>query len=508
MDELPLLALFTTLRESGIPLGIRDYEAALKALQAGYGLSDPAATVAEHREALRRLCRTLWVRTADEQRLLDYHLEQLLRAESKSAPSPSPLTARFSRFRAQWRSPRIRLIALLALASLLLVGTGTYLWRQQHPPQIDRPWPPESTPSPPANEPPPAPTAGAAPPAGPAASATTAPTQRPTPVPPSAQPSAQPAMPVPFHWMIWSIPVAVSAGIGGWWLVSAWLQRRSRPTQASDPRSDSSRHLTSELFRETQDEIQVAQALLQVSHVPDRARDRFLRGDYLPVTQRQMKQSWRHLRRMIREGLPTELDVAATVRQIAQDGILLHPVLVPPRINRTELILLIDQGGSMVPFQALAQRLVATAQRGGRLGRTGVYYFHNCPMDYLYHDPFDQQWDLVADRLAQFRRDRTVVLIFSDAGAARGGLHWQRVGWTLAFLRRLRRRVRYVAWLNPMPQERWAGTTAAEIAHHVPMLEGTRQGLDRAIDVLRGKHTSGKHPSGLDKIELSPRNLS
>jgi len=40
VDELPLLELFTRLREAGVPLGIPDYEAALQALQKGYGGCD------------------------------------------------------------------------------------------------------------------------------------------------------------------------------------------------------------------------------------------------------------------------------------------------------------------------------------------------------------------------------------------------------------------------------------------------------------------------------------
>jgi uncharacterized protein with von Willebrand factor type A (vWA) domain len=81
-----------------------------------------------------------------------------------------------------------------------------------------------------------------------------------------------------------------------------------------------------------------------------------------------------------------------------------------------------------------------------------------------------------------------VVLIFSDAGAARGGLNFKRVSLTIAFLRRLKQHVRYVTWVNPMPKTRWAGTTAGEIARYVPMFEGTRQGLDQSIDVLRGRN--------------------
>jgi hypothetical protein len=237
---------------------------------------------------------------------------------------------------------------------------------------------------------------------------------------------------------------------------------------------------------ETDDEVQVAQAV-KAADIDEEITDRnfLLTSDYFPVTRRQMKQSWRYLRRPVREGIPIELDIEATVNQIGQQGILLEPVLVPRRVNRTELLLLIDQDGSMVPFHALSHRLAETAVRGGRLGKAGIYYFHNCPMDYLYHDSYHQEAAAIAQMLPRLP-ERTVVLIFSDAGAARGAYSEERIELTEMFLTQLRQRIRYIAWLNPIPQKRWFGTTAGEIADLVPMFEMTRRGLQDAIDVLRG----------------------
>ncbi|NEO74062.1 MAG: hypothetical protein F6K52_32545 [Moorea sp. SIO3H5] len=42
-----------------------------------------------------------------------------------------------------------------------------------------------------------------------------------------------------------------------------------------------------------------------------------------------------------------------------------------------------------------------------------------------------------------------------------------------------------MAWLNPMPCNRWTGTTAGEIRPLVPMFEFSREGLQNAINVLR-----------------------
>jgi uncharacterized protein with von Willebrand factor type A (vWA) domain len=208
----------------------------------------------------------------------------------------------------------------------------------------------------------------------------------------------------------------------------------------------------------------------------------------LPVTLRQMKQGWRYLRQFSREGAPTELDLEATIQQVSQQGILLSPVLVPRRTNRIELLLLIDRDGSMVPFHHFAQELADTAFRGGRFSRVRVRYFHNCPDESLYRDPYHLEAEPIDDCLLNLPKARTVCLIFSDAGAARGGLNSRRRRLTKFFLKELGQHVRYIAWLNPVPRQRWETTTAEDIATLVPMFEVNRQEFYRAIDVLRGRY--------------------
>ncbi len=217
-------------------------------------------------------------------------------------------------------------------------------------------------------------------------------------------------------------------------------------------------------------------------------RPRFsLLTDYFPVTRRQMKQSWRHLRRPVREGPPEELDVRATVEKVGREGMLLEPVLIPRRSNRAELVLLIDQDGSMVPFHTLSRQLIETVRRGGRLKQTRVYYFHDYPDDYLYRDSARQEAHPISGVLATIG-ERTAVLIVSDAGAARGNLDLERIERTQSFVEQLKQSVRRYVWLNPMPNHRWADTTAGEIARVTPMFELSRSGLDEAISALRGQY--------------------
>jgi uncharacterized protein len=210
--------------------------------------------------------------------------------------------------------------------------------------------------------------------------------------------------------------------------------------------------------------------------------------EFFPITARQTKQSWRHLRQMVRAGVPTELDLVATIREVGKEGILLNPVLIPSRINRTQLLILIDRDGSMVPFHLLTDRLVETAAREGRLGAAGTDYFHNCPIDYLYQDPYHSQAESISSILPDLSKDRVVVLIISDAGAARGSYNPERIELTLNFLDRLQLHFRYIVWLNPMPRSYWSSTTAATIALKFPMFEFSRSGFDGAIDALRGRY--------------------
>lgn len=364
-DQLPLLELFTQLREAGLPLGIPEYQLLLRALQSGFGVRD--------RMALRRLCLTLWIKSRNEVDIFDYHFEQVMAQMSQSQKTDDNLRA----------------------LERILKGNSTE---------------------------------------------------------------------------------------------DEEFEGKFKDQQTSENPNQSSAASTSE-FTIAEDEIEVAKALQQANARDSDLPANYFRStdEYFPVTRRQMKQSWRYLRRLVREGPPVELDVEATVEEIGRQGMLLQPIMKPPRVNRIELLLLADRDGSMVPFHALSRRLVETAVRGGRLGGVRVYYFQNCPVEYLYHDPYHVEAEPINQIVSSLSPERTSVLFFSDGGAARGRLNFERVEATENFLRQLKQKVRYLAWLNPMPRERWWGTTAGEIAGVVPMFELTRRGMDEAIAVLRGQ---------------------
>src|SRR5260370_26251940 len=191
----------------------------------------------------------------------------------------------------------------------------------------------------------------------------------------------------------------------------------------------------SELTTRAEDEIGVAHAILQASNTEEFFFNRYITSDeYFPLTRRQMKQSWRYLRCPVREGPPVELNVEATINEVGRTGMLLKPILEPRRTNHAELLLLIDQGASMVPFHMLSRRLQDTIFRGGHLEKVAIYYFHNCPTEYLYRDPEHNEFDRIEEILNNRYSQQAGVLIFSDAGAARGAVNNDRIELTNTFL--------------------------------------------------------------------------
>lgn len=212
---------------------------------------------------------------------------------------------------------------------------------------------------------------------------------------------------------------------------------------------------------------------------------------YYPVSRRSMVYLWRYLRRPVADGPADVLDVEATVDLAARQGFFLASVYRRREVNRARLLLLIDQYGSMTPFHRFTRDLVETALCESTLaeGQVNVFYFHNVPTPYVYQDDHLTLPIPLEQALAECDGD-TSVLIISDAGAARGYRRMERVRATTEFLVQLKQRSSLISWLNPMPTQRWDGTSAELIAYLVPMEQMDGDGLSHAIDLVRGQPLS------------------
>ncbi len=206
---------------------------------------------------------------------------------------------------------------------------------------------------------------------------------------------------------------------------------------------------------------------------------------YWPISRRMMAYGWRYLRRPLPDGPADVLDIAATVERAAREGFFLSPVYRRRERNHARLALLVDQEGSMAPFHRFTRDLVETALDERTLPQVEVYYFHNLIAEEIYLDPHLTSRAKRDEILTGFD-DETSILIVSDAGAARGFRRRERIRGATAMLSALNRQTSLLAWLNPMPAERWRGTSAEIIARQTPMFQMNQDGFSSAIDVVRG----------------------
>jgi uncharacterized protein with von Willebrand factor type A (vWA) domain len=182
----------------------------------------------------------------------------------------------------------------------------------------------------------------------------------------------------------------------------------------------------------------------------------------VPISRERVKRTWRMLQRPMPNPQLPELDIEATIERIGREGFFSEVVSRPIWQKKSELLLLVDDSHAMLPFAPVMQPLIQMVLER-RISSAQIYRFSQCPTDYLYEWQRPLHRVPLAKVLGQLHRLRTVVMIVSEAGAASPLYSQERVRKTGKFLERLLPCVREVLWLNPMPQQRWAGTTAEPI---------------------------------------------
>jgi len=238
--------------------------------------------------------------------------------------------------------------------------------------------------------------------------------------------------------------------------------------------------------------------------LPVRAPLHFTRRDHLnlpdlnrytPLSCRAMSYHWRYLRMPLATGIQDVLDLNATVAQVAEQGFFLAPVYRRRLENATKLVLFLDQQGSMVPFHSLTRDLAETLTIAGALQESHItiVYFQNIPQAEVYTDPYLTQPQALESVLESLESE-TGIIVVSDAGAARGQRSLPRIQSTSLFLRKLRHKTSRIIWLNPMPENRWRGSSAEMIAAQTSMYSLDTDSFSQAIDTLRrGHYFTGSH---------------
>jgi uncharacterized protein len=210
----------------------------------------------------------------------------------------------------------------------------------------------------------------------------------------------------------------------------------------------------------------------------------------VPISRETVRRTWKMLRRPFPDSRLREVDVAATVERIGREGFFSDLVNRPVVQKKAELLLLVDDSNAMLPFAPVMQPLIQTVL-DRRIVPAAIYRFNQYPTDYLYDWKRPLRGVPLAKVLGLLNRQRTVVMIVSEAGASNPLYREERVTGTGQFLAKLLPCVREVLWLNPLPPERWEDTTAepiqrAMVGRMVPFEAGQWQQVAQSREFRTG----------------------
>jgi hypothetical protein len=198
----------------------------------------------------------------------------------------------------------------------------------------------------------------------------------------------------------------------------------------------------------------------------------------LPISVQKVQKSWQMLRQVSSMRIENEIDAERTLEDISRHGFLRDIVLRSSWQQRSELVVLVDDGDGMIPYLPALKPLFQSIS-GGWVSPARIYRFTGYPLRFLYDWERSTQAEAVDIILSRLHRTRTMVLVVSDAGAAIGTQNEDRIKGTIAFLERWQACVHQILWVNPVPEVRWEGTSAAEI-------QAVLGGRMLALDVLDG----------------------
>ncbi len=224
-----------------------------------------------------------------------------------------------------------------------------------------------------------------------------------------------------------------------------------------------------------------------------RYRDYSLEG---PLTQSQMGEALKRLRRMVPVGPRDEVNVDETIRATTKNAGEIEIVFDRGLRDRLKVILMIDNGGwSMDPYIEVVQTLFDYARSQFKDVKT--YFFHNTVYDFVWEDPPRRYKPQRVEDFTSWDPD-TRLIIVGDASmapyelmATDGSIHIEeRSGLpSIDRLNMLAELFRHTSWLNPTPLRLWPMTrTIGIVANIFPMFELTLDGLDRAVTHLMSRN--------------------
>ena len=212
------------------------------------------------------------------------------------------------------------------------------------------------------------------------------------------------------------------------------------------------------------------------------------------IESRQFQMAFRLLRELSRK-LDTneeELDIRGTIDHTCRQGGILDIRMQPPRRNRLKVMVLIDSGGSMRPYEQLCSLLFQSLHKANTFSDLKIYYFHNCLESKVYKDPsIDPDKSVKTDWVLRNISSEYKVIFVGDAEMSLHELvdgSYSSYGNSspdgITWFRRFKDKYEHSIWLHPQEREEniaWMPESFVEIEKVFPMYRLSIDGLKDAM---------------------------
>ena len=216
------------------------------------------------------------------------------------------------------------------------------------------------------------------------------------------------------------------------------------------------------------------------------------------IESRQFQMAFRMLRELSRkmENNEEELDIRGTIDHTCRRGGILDIKMQPPRKNRLKLMVMIDSGGSMRPYEQLCSLLFQSLNKANTFSDLKIYYFHNCLEGVVYKDPsIDTEDTVKTDWILRNISGEYKVIFVGDAEMAMHELvdsnycSWMNTPPDgITWFKRFKEKYKNSIWLHPQEREEnvaWMSESFIEIEKVFPMyrlsIDGLKEGMYKLL---------------------------
>lgn len=196
----------------------------------------------------------------------------------------------------------------------------------------------------------------------------------------------------------------------------------------------------------------------------------------------------------------TELDIDGTINKTCNNGGYLQIEMERPRKNTVKLLMLMDSGGTMIPYTTLLSELFQSVNKSNHFKDVKTYYFHNCIYSHVYNTPECENGDWIETEwlFKNLDSDYKVIIVgdaamapeelYSTTGNYRGpndglsGYEW---------LSLMKKHFKRIIWLNPKMAPGHAPWREAETAvkgmfsMHKLTVDGLKDGMKYLMSTTR-----------------------